>query len=103
PRHRRPRIPRSPRRPGAGRRHPGRRRRHPLHHPAAAAGVTEFAATPEGVGPHEDRELELMLAGTKPLAMFGDAVGSAQEAPEDAFAPYVADGAIIRREAVYRP
>ena len=61
------------------------------------------AAAPEGIGPHEGRELELMLAGTKPLAMFGDAVGSAQEVPEEDFAPYVAKGVIVRWEAVYRP
>lgn len=27
---------------------------------------------PEGIGPHEGKELELMLAGKKPLAMFSD-------------------------------
>ncbi|HMA16509.1 MAG TPA: hypothetical protein VKP12_17100, partial [Kiloniellaceae bacterium] len=65
--------------------------------------MKNLAAAPEGIGPHEGRELELMLAGTKPLAMFGDAVGSAQEVPEDDFAPYVAEGRIVRREALYRP
>src|SRR3546814_14764503 len=58
---------------------------------------------PKGVGPHEGRELELMLAGEKPLAMFGDAVGSAYEIPEIDFAPFVADGTFVRREEVYRP
>jgi hypothetical protein len=44
-----------------------------------------------------------MLAGEKPLAMFGDAVGSPAEVPEAEFAPYVADGTLVRWEAVYRP
>lgn len=60
-------------------------------------------AAPEGVGPHEGRELELMLAGEKPLAMFGDALGSPYEFPEADFAPYIADGTFVRREVVYRP
>lgn len=58
---------------------------------------------PEGVAPHEGRELELMLGAEKPLAMFGDVVGSAAEVPEAKFAPYVADGTLIRREVVYTP
>jgi hypothetical protein len=65
--------------------------------------VTEDPVPPPGVGPHEDRELELMLAGTKPLAMFGDAVGSGYEFPEADFARYVGDGTIVRREVVYHP
>jgi hypothetical protein len=65
--------------------------------------VIQFAAAPEGIGPHEDRELELMLAGTKPLAMFGDALGSSYAFPEADFAPYVADGTVVRREMIYRP
>lgn len=44
-----------------------------------------------------------MLGGTKPLAMFGDAIGSDYEVPEDDFAPYVAEGRIVRREAIYLP
>lgn len=44
-----------------------------------------------------------MLAGEKSLAMFGDAVGSAAEIPEADFAPYVADGTLIRWEEVYNP
>jgi hypothetical protein len=65
--------------------------------------VSDIGTPPEGIGPHEDRELELMLIGEKPLAMFGDALGSTYEFPEAKFAPYVADGTIIRREIVYRP
>jgi len=64
--------------------------------------VSDIGTPPEGIGPHEDRELELMLSGTKPLAMFSDAVGSPYEFPEERFAPYVADGTIVRREVIYR-
>jgi hypothetical protein len=52
------------------------------------------------IGPHEGKELELMLAGQKALAVFHDAyVG--QPIPEDiipeqTFAPYVAQGKIRR-------
>jgi hypothetical protein len=63
--------------------------------------VSDIGTPPEGIGPHEDRELELMLSGTKPLAMFSDAVGSPYEFPEERFAPYVADGTIVRREVIY--
>ena len=43
-----------------------------------------------------------MLAGKKPLASFGDFVGSEYEVPEADFAPQVADGTFVRREVVYR-
>ncbi len=58
---------------------------------------------PEGVGPHEGRELDLMLAGEKPLAMFCDAVGHTDWFPEERFAPAVADGRLVRREITFRP
>ena len=44
-----------------------------------------------------------MLAGTKPLAMFSDVVGSPYEFPETDFAPHVADGTFVRREVIYQP
>lgn len=53
---------------------------------------------PPGVGPHSLHELELMLAGTKPAAMFGEAVQFRDIIPEDDFAPHVAAGRIIKRE-----
>ena len=55
----------------------------------------------EGIGPHELRELELMLAGRKPLAVFCDGVPASFELPEKDFAPHVASGRIIRREEIY--
>lgn len=57
---------------------------------------------PAGIGPHEGRELELMLAGRKLLATFCDVVPASYEIPEAAFAPHVASGAIVRREEIYR-
>ena len=53
---------------------------------------------PPGVGPYELRELELMLAGAKLAAMFGEAVQFRNIIPEDDFAPHVASGRIIKRE-----
>ncbi|SCA55967.1 Hemocin immunity protein (fragment) [Candidatus Terasakiella magnetica] len=43
---------------------------------------------PEGVGPHEEKELDLMLSGDKPLAMFSDTIPSSMELPEVKFQPY---------------
>src|SRR5262245_49363302 len=52
-----------------------------------------------GIGPHEDRELALMLAGEKPLAMFSEIVPiEAGLVPDEAFEPHVAAGQIIKRE-----
>jgi hypothetical protein len=53
------------------------------------------------IGPHEGRELELMLAGKKNLAVFHALLNSGDEnnqqiIPEDAFAPYVSNGMIVR-------
>jgi hypothetical protein len=55
------------------------------------------------IGPHEGIELELMLAGRKPLAMFTEVppieIGTV---PEEDFQPYVASGQIVMRE-VFEP
>src|SRR5690606_30318844 len=53
------------------------------------------------IGPHQGRELELMLAGQKHLALFYDTLTEPFEnneeiIPEAAFASYVASGAIRR-------
>ncbi len=55
---------------------------------------------PPGIGPHNDRELELMLAGTKPMAMFSDAAHVSDYFPEADFAPHVEAGRIIRIEEI---
>lgn len=50
-------------------------------------------------GPHEGRELELMLAGEKPLAMFTEVRPIENGVvPEDEFSPLVRDGRIIMCE-----
>lgn len=56
---------------------------------------------PPGVGPHEDRECDLMLAGHKPMAMFCEVAEYSDYFPEEIFAPYVSSGQIIRREELY--
>jgi hypothetical protein len=58
---------------------------------------------PEGVGPHEGRELELMLAGVKPMAMFSGGPGEciADFYREDEFMVHVRKGAISRRDETY--
>lgn len=55
----------------------------------------DYPKPPKGVGPHNNRELELMLSGEKPLAMFSDLPGPDTVLPTAAFAPYVTSGAII--------
>lgn len=54
------------------------------------------------IGPHEGKELELMLAGKKRLAVFHDVfitdLKNCEEIiPEVAFKPHVESGAIIRK------
>ncbi|MCK5777840.1 MAG: hypothetical protein KAH11_03550 [Rhodospirillales bacterium] len=61
-----------------------------------------WADSPPGVGPHELRELELMLAGTKPLAMFYDVVPASIELPEADFDPFVEAGRIVKRVCFFR-
>jgi len=53
---------------------------------------------PPEIGPHEGRELSLMLAGEKPLARFSEAVAARHLLPEALFAPHVASGHIVKRE-----
>ncbi len=44
------------------------------------------------IGPHESKELSLMIKGKKQIAYF------AEMAPQEKFAPYVANGSICRFE-----
>jgi len=62
--------------------------------------MDEGKEIPPGIGPHEGRELELMLAGTKPLAMFNDDLPEGMEPPEISFDPYVAEGRFVKGEIV---
>lgn len=57
---------------------------------------------PEGIGPHEGIELELMLSGKKPAAMFFDTYpDSDYPIPEDEFQPYVDSGRMLKKEVLY--
>ncbi|KAA5606457.1 hemin receptor [Roseospira marina] len=60
--------------------------------------MTDRPTLPPGIGPHEGRELDLMLSGEKPLALFCDVVPSAFDWPDAQFAPHVAAGRIVARE-----
>jgi len=52
---------------------------------------------PPGIGPHNGRELELMLQGDKPMALFQAEPGMDTEDIGDAdFEPFVKDGRILR-------
>lgn len=55
---------------------------------------------PPEIGPHEGRELELLLAETKPLAMFSDVVPASFEWGEEKFQPHVATGRLIKHEEI---
>jgi hypothetical protein len=58
-------------------------------------------AKPDFVGPHEGRELELMIAGTKPLSMFVEPIPSELEYfPEANFDALVSDGRLIKSVSV---
>ena len=69
--------------------------------PTDATNGAAGSDAPAGIGPHEFKELELMRAGKKPLAMFCDSVPASYDMPEADFAPDVAAGSIVRREEIY--
>ena len=57
------------------------------------------------IGPHRGKELELMLAGKKHLAIFHDALVDGQPIPESiipekSFAPYIAGGNLKRSASI---
>ena len=58
------------------------------------------APLPPQIGPHEGREIPLMLAGEKPLAYFYGFVGETGIIPDGEFEPHVQDGTFIKREWV---
>lgn len=62
----------------------------------------DISKPPPEIGPHEGRELELMLARVKPLAYFSELVRADFEWPDDAFEPHVRAGRIIKREFIHR-
>ena len=57
---------------------------------------------PVGVGPHDGKELSLMLAGVKPVAMFYDTVPECGVIPRQEFEPFVTSGRIMSKEVTFR-
>lgn len=56
------------------------------------------------LGPHDGRELELMLSGKKPAAMFYEVIGHDEGLnliPKEAFQPYIDTGRFIRHEEIF--
>ena len=60
--------------------------------------MTDVPNILKGIGPHEGRELELMLAGKKPAAMFNEDLPEGFTMPDVLFAPYVESGRVITKE-----
>lgn len=58
---------------------------------------------PPGIGPHDGKELNLMLAGRKPLAMFCDTLPEIGAIPRHEFEPHVEAGRIVSREMTFPP
>lgn len=65
------------------------------------AAPLDFDNPPPEIGPHEDRELELMLSGEKPLAYFCELTRADFEWPDEEFEPYVQSGQILKREVLH--
>lgn len=66
-----------------------------------APSETELSPPP-GIGPHEGRELALMLAGTKPLACFSELTRADFDWPDAHFQPYVRAGTLLKRVFLHR-
>lgn len=60
--------------------------------------MTSQVKLPAGIGPHEGRELDLLLSGQKPMAMFSDVVPASFDWGETDFDPYVQRKQILKRE-----
>lgn len=57
---------------------------------------------PEGIGPHEGKELELMLQGQKPMAFFSDTIPCSIQLPEAEFRPHIESGEFSFVEKTYQ-
>lgn len=60
-------------------------------------------STEPSIGPHEGRELELMLSGRKPLALFYAIESETWILPEDQFDRHVAMGKIVKADFLFKP
>lgn len=61
----------------------------------------DFDNPPPEIGPHEGRELELMLSGVKPLAYFCELTRAEFDWPDEDFEPHVKSGRILKREILH--
>jgi hypothetical protein len=59
--------------------------------------------TEPSIAPHEGRELDLMLDGRKPMALFYAIESEAWIIPEEEFAFHVQSGDIIKAEFSFKP
>lgn len=57
---------------------------------------------PPEIGPHNEQELDLLLAGEKPLAMFSDVVPASFDWGEKPFDPYVQAGRPVKHEDIIK-
>jgi hypothetical protein len=58
---------------------------------------------PEGVGPHEARELEMLLLGSKPMAMFSDEKAWGFDFGEARFDKHVESGELVKVSEIAEP
>lgn len=63
--------------------------------------ILDFDNPPPEIGPHEGRELVLMLSGEKPLAYFSELTRADFEWPDEEFEPHVQSGRIIKKEILH--
>jgi hypothetical protein len=63
---------------------------------------SEHSAAPS-IGPHEGKELELMLASRKPLALFYAIESEAWVIPEEEFDCHVALGNLVKDDFLFKP
>lgn len=63
--------------------------------------LTTRSTLPAGIGPHEGREIELLLAGAKPVAMFTDFVPECGIIPDEELAPLLHEGRLVGRNGIF--
>ena len=61
----------------------------------------EGFSVPEGVGPHTEQELKLLMSGDKPLAMSADERAWGYDFGYDRFEQYVTSGELVKRTETY--
>ena len=74
----------------------------PTHGQSCVMSEEDRISREKRLGPHEGHELELMLAGEKPLALFYDTIPECGVIPEGEFAPHVNSGKLIMSERTFQ-